>query len=370
MKNNNMFEKDIEKDFLDKFNFPEKYNFEWKPLSPKIINGSKRGVYFGTLKSDQNECICVKLFEIKEETYKEILKEVYFLVLLKNKDVFVNLDELLLLENKEIIYLIFKENILKINNLFSYKFNYLDDEKLVKWIIYQIAEGLKFLHDNNIIHNDIKPSNILINNKGEIKLCDFGSARYKNEEDSFEYTSCYAPPEFLLNIDQIDQKPDEKSDMWALGVIMVELLIKKNHYFSDENENIENIENDDKILQNILSKFGIDKNISQEEIYKLINDENNIRHINLEKENIKNKEAIKLINNLLVLNPKKRFNAKQVIESDYIKEYKNEIKINGIKDSNKQYEYYKKLNNIKDIEEFKKNYDILNTALKKLKENK
>jgi len=40
------------------------------------------------------------------------------------------------------------------------------------------VKSLDFCHKHNVIHRDIKPENLLINNKGVLKLCDFGFARY------------------------------------------------------------------------------------------------------------------------------------------------------------------------------------------------
>ena len=46
-----------------------------------------------------------------------------------------------------------------------------------KFITYQIAKALKYLHSGSIIHRDLKPSNVLVNSDCKIKLCDFGLVR-------------------------------------------------------------------------------------------------------------------------------------------------------------------------------------------------
>ncbi|KAL0427930.1 UNVERIFIED_CONTAM: Cyclin-dependent kinase G-1 [Sesamum latifolium] len=49
----------------------------------------------------------------------------------------------------------------------------------VKCMMKQLLEGVKFLHENGVMHRDLKPSNILINKKGDLKICDFGMSRQK-----------------------------------------------------------------------------------------------------------------------------------------------------------------------------------------------
>lgn len=67
-------------------------------------------------------------------------------------------------------------------------------------MLYEIADGLNYLHEKNIIHRDLKCENILINQDNKCQIADFGFAR-KMEEDSISSTFCgsaaYAAPELL-----------------------------------------------------------------------------------------------------------------------------------------------------------------------------
>lgn len=50
-----------------------------------------------------------------------------------------------------------------------------------KYITYQILQGIAYLHKSKLIHRDVKPSNILIDTNCDIKICDFGLCRIKQE---------------------------------------------------------------------------------------------------------------------------------------------------------------------------------------------
>ena len=54
--------------------------------------------------------------------------------------------------------------------------------------MYHLLKAVQYLHKNNIVHRDIKCSNILINNTGKIKLADFGLARNINPNNTKKYT--------------------------------------------------------------------------------------------------------------------------------------------------------------------------------------
>ena len=96
---------------------------------------------------------------------------------------------------------------------------------LIKLYLYQAFRALAYLHGKRIAHRDIKPSNILINHHSHaLKLCDFGSAKHISQsERNLPYLGSrnYRAPEMLLG----SQTYDETVDIWALGCIIVEMVI-------------------------------------------------------------------------------------------------------------------------------------------------
>ena len=116
------------------------------------------------------------------------------------------------------------------------KINTLDDTDLMH-IFKDMAEGLKYLHQNKIVHQDIKPANILIDEQnGTVNyvLSDFGissktkttlSHSVKMKKGETGMTEDYAPPEKFSHKKE-DRKPDRKGDIFSLGVTMYELATK------------------------------------------------------------------------------------------------------------------------------------------------
>lgn len=97
----------------------------------------------------------------------------------------------------------------------------------VKCLMLQLLEGVKYLHDNWVLHRDLKTSNLLLNNRGELKICDFGLSRqYGSPLKPYTHlvvTLWYRAPELLLGAKQYSTA----IDMWSLGCIMAELLAKQ-----------------------------------------------------------------------------------------------------------------------------------------------
>lgn len=98
----------------------------------------------------------------------------------------------------------------------------------------QITKGLEHAHANNIIHRDLKASNVMISSEGQAKLLDFGLARHLDpqliesvsqsrqslaEIGTTAGTLCYMAPEILRG-----KAPKPSSDLWSLGVLLHEML--------------------------------------------------------------------------------------------------------------------------------------------------
>ncbi|KAL7168014.1 hypothetical protein ACSBR2_038447 [Camellia fascicularis] len=100
----------------------------------------------------------------------------------------------------------------------------------------QVLQGLVYLHhERHVIHRDIKPSNLLVNHKGEVKITDFGvSAMLANsmgQRDTFVGTYNYMSPERISG-----RTYDYKSDIWSLGMVILECAIGRFPYIQSEEQ--------------------------------------------------------------------------------------------------------------------------------------
>ncbi len=104
------------------------------------------------------------------------------------------------------------------------------EENLVAVYTYQILEGLKYLHEQGVIHRDIKGANILSTKDGIVKLADFGVATKLNDSrksDSVVGTPYWMAPEII----EMTGQQSSACDIWSVGCTVVELITGKPPYF-------------------------------------------------------------------------------------------------------------------------------------------
>lgn len=111
-----------------------------------------------------------------------------------------------------------------------YSDNDLSDQH-VKYFMWQLLVGLKYVHSAHVIHRDLKPANILLEENCDLKICDLGLARgvAENLDTTLTEVVCtrwYRAPEVML----APSVYDFKVDIWSAGCIMAEIL-GKNYLF-------------------------------------------------------------------------------------------------------------------------------------------
>ncbi|KAG0192787.1 ATP binding [Apophysomyces sp. BC1034] len=101
-------------------------------------------------------------------------------------------------------------------------------EPLVKSFVRQILKGLNYLHGKDIVHRDIKGANVLVDNKGGVKITDFGISK-KVEEDMMQVAAPHRPSLqgsiFWMAPEVVKQTQyTRKADVWSLGCMIVEMV--------------------------------------------------------------------------------------------------------------------------------------------------
>ncbi|KAL8507533.1 hypothetical protein ACS0TY_018179 [Phlomoides rotata] len=168
----------------------------------------------------------VRFDNMDPESVKFMAREIQILRRLDHPNI-IKLEGLVTSRTSSSLYLVFEymeHDLTGLASLPGVNFS----EPQVKCYMQQLLSGLDYCHTNGILHRDIKGSNLLIDNHGNLKIADFGLASYFDHHQKAPLTSrvvtlWYRPPELLLGATQYGVSVD----LWSTGCILGELYTGK-----------------------------------------------------------------------------------------------------------------------------------------------
>ena len=181
--------------------------------------------------------------------------------------------------------------IIKYQVLSGYFFS---EEIILNWFV-QLCFAIKYIHSKNILHRDLKLSNIFLTSKGNIKLGDFGIAKILSSKDELTKTLVGTP--YYLSPELCLKKPyNYKSDIWSLGCILYEMMYLKHAFEADSIGEL--------VLNILQGNYNTNINAGFSD------------------------SVINLLKSILVINPKYRPSIEQILNKLVLQKY---IKINVVR---------------------------------------
>ena len=208
-------------------------------------------------------------------------------------------------------------------NLFSFvKKRRKLSEKTAKFLFRQIILGIKYIHEQNIVHRDIKLENLLIDLNNNVKICDFGIGRRIKSKNQLLHDQCgtlmYMAPEILLSSKEKGYE-GFPVDIWSSGISLYIMLSGtlpfnyKNKKNTDEDEDDENEEEEESISEKSKNKKNDEDNFKLQ--YSIVYKEpKKIEKIS--------DEARDLLKGLLNKDPKKRLTCEQILNHPWLNDFK------------------------------------------------
>lgn len=190
-------------------------------LVKTIYEKPKKGTYIIISTSTYKKFI----LKIKEKSKINFFEEDIFAILNKNKNNNIATFISLLTDND---YYYFIYEYVEGYNLLEYikKYGQLNEID-IKSIMKQIVNGIEFLHQNNILHCDMKLENIIINDKKEIKIIDFDLSIVCDNDEGYISNNVFGTLQYIAPESYDLCIYSKKTDVWQLGVILYVLITNK-----------------------------------------------------------------------------------------------------------------------------------------------
>ena len=283
-----------------------------------VVGEGAYGIVYKCRNKETDKYVAIKKFkEIEDKLVQKTMKrELKMLQMLKHENVVDFQEAFIYKENLFLVFEYVEKNLLEVLEKYPEGLN----PKLIRSFVFQMCKAVHYLHTRNIIHRDVKPENLLVDENMNLKLCDFGFARKisLNEENNnvdamtdYVATRWYRSPELLLS----NGIYGPEVDYWAIGCIMGELA-DGNPMFPGENE-VDQLDCIIKVLGNLpedlINMFYSNEIYNGKELLRVSRPES------LERRYFGKlgPTAIDFMKGLLQLDPNKRLNDDNVFKHKY-----------------------------------------------------
>ncbi|CAG9860555.1 unnamed protein product [Phyllotreta striolata] len=297
----------------------------------KRLGKGAYGIVWKAIDRKTREVVAVKkIFDAfrNQTDAQRTFREIMFLQSFKNHPNIVRLHSIHRAANNRDIYLGFEYMETDLHNVIKKK-NILKDIHH-RYVIYQLLKAIKYIHSGNVIHRDMKPSNVLLDSLCRCKIADFGLARSLSmgtdgaisEGDptltDYVATRWYRAPEILI----ANRRYTKGIDLWSLGCILAEMTLGKPIFPGTSTVNqVEKIMStiptptSEDIAQVCVSGIGSSMIKNASSLQK-------IPLISILGPSVPS-DALDLITKLLVFNPLKRLNADKALDHQYVSNFHN-----------------------------------------------
>ena len=338
-----------------------------------IVGEGAYGIVYKCLNKETNKYVAVKKFKETHDklVQKTMKRELAMLQLLRHENVVEFQESFVSKGNFFLVFEYVEKNLLEVLEESPHGLS----PKLIRSLVYQMCKAVSYLHKNNMIHRDVKPENLLIDENFNLKLCDFGFARKvklnKNNNNidtmtDYVATRWYRSPELLLS----GGIYGPEVDYWAIGCIMGELA-DGNPMFPGEDE-VDQLDCIIKILgnlpENLVNMYYENPIYNGKDLFKIKKPET------LEKRymGILSPTAIDFMKGLLELDPTKRLSGDNVFKHKYFSIFMKNNNTNSNSNNNANnnaINVNNNLNNSNSVTNIKGNKDEKNIIINKVNNN-
>ena len=338
-----------------------------------IVDEGAYGIVYKCLNKETNKYVAVKKFKETHDklVQKTMKRELAMLQLLRHENVVEFQESFVSKGNFFLVFEYVEKNLLEVLEESPHGLS----PKLIRSLVYQMCKAVSYLHKNNMIHRDVKPENLLIDENFNLKLCDFGFARKvklnKNNNNidtmtDYVATRWYRSPELLLS----GGIYGPEVDYWAIGCIMGELA-DGNPMFPGEDE-VDQLDCIIKILgnlpENLVNMYYENPIYNGKDLFKIKKPET------LEKRymGILSPTAIDFMKGLLELDPTKRLSGDNVFKHKYFSIFMKNNNTNSNSNNNANNNVINvnnNLNNSNSVTNIKGNKDEKNIIINKVNNN-